>query len=144
MFFSQTAAVGSVARFFVATLLCLMLLFNAHLAHAEGVSITFKGVGLMLFAMTLYEIGDRISPINEWTTEIRELATDEKIIERWLMVLTDADALKEFQKQLQDIRNVKREKTKRLTRFKTWFYPAVGVVTTGIILLYAWVNGGTS
>ena len=98
----------------------------------------------MLFAMTLYEIGDRISPINEWTTEIRELATDEKIIERWLMVLTDADALKEFQKQLQDIRNVKREKTKRLTRFKTWFYPAVGVVTTGIILLYAWVNGGTS
>ena len=45
MFFSQTAAVGSVARFFVATLLCLMLLFNAHLAHAEGSPSPSRGWG---------------------------------------------------------------------------------------------------
>ena len=142
MFFRETSLFAAVSRIGIATLLCLGLLVPAGPAAAEGISISAKGIGLVLFGVTLFEIGNALSPINEWKTKIRELSQDEEFLKSRMAVEMDPSVIKEYQERLDKVRDTKREKSKKLTRFKSWFYPAVGVAMGGLIVVATWLNGG--
>ncbi len=142
MFFKETSRFATGSPVGVLTIFCMVFLLFSPLAYADSFSFSAKGLMLMLSVFTVFEISDSLSPINEWETQIQDDSESEELLKKRLAVETDAESFRKFHEHLQEVQQAKREKTKKLSRFKSWFYPAVGVVTTGVILLYTWINGG--
>ncbi len=148
MFFRQRTLFQTTRCLLLISLLCCAFLFGLQPFSADASFFFTEEVRGTLSVMTciwsIYEVSNALSPINGWETEVRDLSEREDIIKGQMTGAPTTEIFADYQSQLLDVQKEKRERKKKLTRFKTWFYPAVGVVTTGIFILGVWLSGGPS
>jgi hypothetical protein len=94
-----------------------------------------------LLGYTVYQFGYILTPLNELEADISKLRQDELFVQRWMSLNNDPASLEKGQVHLSRIQNEKKAEEKKRNRIRLWFYPTIGVISTGAILLFGWLRG---
>ena len=96
-----------------------------------------------IIAMGVGFVGYYLTPLDDWQTEIHKLKQDELFVQRWMLLNNDPASLEKGKRALENIQREKETLKKKRNRFQFWYYPAITVVGTGVLMLAGWIFGGS-
>ena len=94
-----------------------------------------------LVAMSVASFGYWVTPLGEWQAEIHKLNEDELFVQRWMLLNDDPASLEKGNKAIAKIRKQRKALEKKYNRFKWLYYPAIGVIGAGAMMLTFWLRG---
>lgn len=99
--------------------------------------------GDFIIAMGMNVAGYYLTPLNDWQAKIHKLKQDELFVQRWMLINNDPASLEKGKAAIENIQKERKVLEKKRNRFRLWYYPAVTVVTTGVLMLAGWFFGGS-
>ena len=123
-------------------ILILAVLFgNVPTTYADSDVSFFNGD--FIIAMGMNVAGYYLTPLNDWQAKIHKLKQDELFVQRWMLINNDPASLEKGKAAIENIQKERKVLEKKRNRFRLWYYPAVTVVTTGVLMLAGWFFGGS-
>lgn len=123
-------------------ILILAILFgNVPTTYADADVSFFNGD--FIIAMGMNVAGYYLTPLNDWQAKIHKLKQDELFVQRWMLINNDPASLEKGKAAIENIQKERKVLEKKRNRFRLWYYPAVTVVTTGVLMLAGWFFGGS-
>jgi hypothetical protein len=124
----------------VCILILAVLFGNVSTIYADSNVSFFNGD--FIIAMGMNVAGYYLTPLDDWQAKIHKLKQDELFVQRWLLLNNDPASLEKGRKAIENIQEERKALEKKRNRFRLWYYPAVTVVTTGVLMLAGWFFGG--
>lgn len=94
-----------------------------------------------LLMISVVSLGRWLTPLDEWHAEIRKLTEDEHFVERWMLFNDDPASLEKGNRAIAKIRKEREALEKKYNRFQWLYYPAVGIIGGGAMMLYLSLRG---
>ena len=94
-----------------------------------------------LVMFSVISLGRWLTPLDEWEAEIRKLAEDERFVERWMLLNDDPASLEKGKRVIAKIRKERKALEKKHNRFEWLYYPAIGIIGAGTMMLTFWLRG---
>ena len=84
-------------------------------------------------------LGNWLTPLDDWQSEISKLKKDEEFIERWMLLHDDSTSLAKGQKAIVKVQERRKVLEQKYNRWKWLYYPAVGIVGASAMSLFFWL-----
>ena len=94
-----------------------------------------------LMMLSVVSLGRWLTPLDEWHAEIHKLTEDERFVERWMLLNDDPASLEKGNRAIAKIRKERKALEKKYNRFQWLYYPAVGIIGGGAMMLYFSLRG---
>ena len=94
-----------------------------------------------LVMLSVISLGRWLTPLDEWQAEIHKLTEDEHFVERWMLINDDPASLEKGNKAIAKIRKERKALEKKHNRFQWLYYPTIGVIGAGVMMLTFWARG---
>lgn len=124
-------------------LLILAVLFGNVLTTYADSNVFFFNSDFII-AMGMNVAGYYLTPLDDWHAKIHKLKQDELFVQRWMLLNNDPASLEKGKRVIEDIQKKRKVLEKKRNRFRLWYYPAITVVTTGVLIFVGWFFGGSS
>ena len=134
----KTIIVKSIALLLILTFGLILLPQQAEADH----NVSFFNSDFII-AMGVGFVGYYLTPLDDWQAEIHKLKQDELFVQRWMLLNNDSASLEKGKRALENIQREKETLEKKRNRFQLWYYPAITVVGTGVLMLAGWIFGGS-
>ena len=93
-----------------------------------------------LVIISVVSFGRWLTPLDEWDAEIRKLTEDEHFVERWMLLNDDPASLEKGNRAIAKIQKERKALEKKRNRFEWLYYPAIGVISAGAMMLTFWLQ----
>lgn len=128
-------------RHFVGTWTVAVILVNTSVATADKTSNDSSADAVDIYLSSLIVIGtisfgNWLTPLDDWQAEIYKLKKDEEFIERWMLLHDNPTSLEKGEKAIVKIQERRKALEKKYNRWKWLYYPAIGIVGAGAMLLF--------
>lgn len=94
-----------------------------------------------LIMISVVSLGRWLTPLDEWHAEIHKLTEDERFVERWMLLNDDPASLEKGNRAIAKIRKDRKALKKKYNRFQWLYYPTVGIIGGGAMMLYFSLRG---
>ena len=127
------------------TVIFAIVLANASVATADKTSnhSSTDAQAIYLSSLVVFgtiSLGNWLTPLDDWQTEISKLKKDEEFIERWMLLHDDSTSLEKGKKAIVKIQERRKALEKKYNRWKWLYYPAIGIVGAGAMSLFLWLT----
>ena len=134
---------------FIYTIIFAMLLTNVSVAEQRKTTddshIRSEAYGDVAFSslviISVISLGRWLTPLDEWDAEIHRLTEDEHFVERWMLLNDDPASLEKGNRAIAKIRKQRKALEKKRNQFEWLYYPAIGVIGAGAMMLTFWLRG---
>lgn len=134
---------------FIYTIIFAMLLTNVSVAEqgktTDDSHIRSEAYGDVAFSslviISVISLGRWLTPLDEWEAEIHKLTEDEHFVERWMLLNDDPASLEKGNRAIAKIQKERKALEKKRKRFEWLYYPAIGVIGAGAMMLTFWLRG---
>lgn len=126
----------------VCILILAVLFGNIPTAYADS-NVSFFNSDFII-AMGVGAVGYYLTPLDDWQAKIHKLQQDELFVQRWMLLNDDPASLEKGERAIENIQKERETLEKKRNRFRLWYYPAITIVGTGVLMLAGWIFGGSS